>query len=234
MRGLLGVLSGRLLRRTLLSVLLPAIFVCCFGGLAGAAALFPAHFSWRSLTISKLLDPPNGPWGRGIASAAIAAGGFLMLPFAGYIGRRLGRGAHPGCRVGAILFGAGAIGLGVSGLLAYRADSLLPGLHTGLARASACLLSAGILFFWAYAIADFLRPSAGARRLHTGLVLGWTLVVLSGPASAALSWIGSEARTRADPGLWEWVAAGVLYIFLVLAAALLPGEDAERRRMPRR
>lgn len=224
MHGLLSSLSGKLRRRTLLSFVLPAIFVSYFGALAIAVRLSPGRYEWRSETISKLLDPPRKPKAYWIASAGIALAGWLALPFAGYIGRRLRSAAPIGSRMGALIFGSGAAGVVLSGLVAYHGNSRFPRLHTLLARGSALALGLGMIVFWVCALAGSFRSPAGKPRYRPALVIGWTLLILSGPAAAGLSALAVEHRIRGQAGLWEWIASAVLFLFLLLSALLLPGD----------
>ena len=69
-------------RRSLLNLLLPAIFVIFFGGLSTAVKLSPRAYDWRRQSISWLLYPYNDPNFHVIASLAVAATGLLMVPCA--------------------------------------------------------------------------------------------------------------------------------------------------------
>ena len=224
MRRLLSFLSGKLRRRTLLFLILPAIVVSYFGALATALRLFPGRFAWRSETISKLLDPLGNPRAYWIVSAGIALAGWFAIPFAGYIGRRLRSAAPLGSQIGAVIFGSGAAGAVLSGLVAYHGDSRFPRLHTLLARGSALALGMGKIAFWTCALVGRVRSPAGRLRYRPALVFGWTLLILSGPAAAVLSALAMEHRIRGQAGLWEWIASAVLFLFLLLSAWLLPGE----------
>ena len=216
--------GGRLSRRTLLAVVLPAVFVSYFGMLFLAIVLSPGPHDWSSTTISKLAFHPksHGPrdWGW-IASDGLALTGALIAPFAGYIGRRYRSVALGASRFGAACFRAGAFGCLLSGALAYRADPLLPGLHTELARFCALTLSLAMFSFWLCAAPAGLRRAGNARVTDRRLFLCWTVLIAVGPAAALLSAIGA-GRHHALAGLYEWLASVAAYFFLLAAAALLP------------
>ena len=87
--GLLNFFSSNLTRRTLLFVLIPLIFLSYFGSLASAIFLSPMAYDWRYSVISHLISPRNNPKFHAVASFGIAITGLLIIPFAGYINRRL-------------------------------------------------------------------------------------------------------------------------------------------------
>ena len=100
----LHFLRGDLTRKTMLFVLVPLILASHFGILVVAVWLYPKSYDWRYTSISQLLYPRNNPEFHAIASVSVALSGVLMLPFAGYIRRRL-RGAAPtAATAGAALF----------------------------------------------------------------------------------------------------------------------------------
>ena len=224
MRSALSFLSGKLTRRTLLVVVLPAIFVSYFGALALAMRLSPGSFEWRKETVSKLLEPQRNPKSYWIASAGIVLAGCLLIPFAGYIGRRLRTAAPIGSRIGAVIFGGGAAGSALSGLIAYHGNSRFPRFHTLLSRGSAFALGAGVIVFWACALIGRFRSPAGTPRCRARLVTGWTLLFASALAAATWDALAAGHRVREQAGLWEWAASAVLCLFLLLSALLLPGE----------
>jgi hypothetical protein len=61
--------------------------------------------------MSKLLYPENNPHFHAIGSVGMAVAGLLMIPFAGYIGRRLRVIARLAAEFGALAFGVGALSL---------------------------------------------------------------------------------------------------------------------------
>lgn len=75
--------------KTLLFVLIPIIFVFYFGTLITAIWLFPAAYNWRHKSISKPLYPQNNPEFHFIPCFGVAVAGLPMIPFVGYVSRRL-------------------------------------------------------------------------------------------------------------------------------------------------
>src|ERR1700756_1018699 len=103
--------SGRLKQRTLLLIFIPLILASYFGSLTFAIWLFPGPFDWRTKSMSKLLYPRNNPQFHAVGSVGLTIAGLLMIPFAGYIARRLRLVAPVLAQVGAYAFAAGAAGL---------------------------------------------------------------------------------------------------------------------------
>jgi hypothetical protein len=108
---LIDFCSGRLKQRTLRQIFMPLIVVSYFGSLILAIWLFPGPFDWRTKSMSKLLYPENNPHFHAIGSVGMAVAGLLMIPFAGYIGRRLRVIARLAAEFGALAFGVGALSL---------------------------------------------------------------------------------------------------------------------------
>ena len=87
--GLFNFFSGNLTRKTLLFVVVPLIFLSYFGTLVFAIFRFPEAYDWRDSVISHLISPRNNPEFHSVPSFGMAITGLLMIPFAGYINRRL-------------------------------------------------------------------------------------------------------------------------------------------------
>lgn len=227
----------------MLFVLLPLILISHFGILGLAVWLYPEPYDWRYHSISRLLYPRNNPVFHYVASISVAVSGVLMLPFAGYIRRRL-RGAAPtAATVGAALFFAGCICLTLSGLIASHpahGTSRLPKLHETLARISMIGIGVGILVFNACGTKAYFRVASGRALHRRGLMASWNLLTLpavpifatwlviriylkhSGPTHHAL--VTSAAWHL---GFWEWIGSAVIFLFLVCAGLFLPEHDSE-------
>ncbi len=142
----LNYLRGDLTKKTMLLVLLPLILISYFGILGLAVWLYPEPYDWRYLSISKLLYPRTNPEFHYIASTSVAVSGVLMIPFAGYIRRRLSGAAPTAAIVGAVVFFGGCICLTLAGLIASHpahGTSRLPKLHEILARFSVIGIGVG-------------------------------------------------------------------------------------------
>jgi hypothetical protein len=216
--------AGGLSRRTLLAVILPAVFVSYFVTLILAIVLSPGPHDWYATTISKLAfhAKRHGQHDDGwMASDGLALTGVLIAPFAGYIGRRFHSTAREVSRFGAGCFRAGALGSVLSGVLAYRMDSVVPGLHTLLARFCALTLSLALFSFWFCAARAGLRRATDEHVHRRRLFLCWTALIAVGPAAALLSAINS-GRHHSLAGLYEWLASAAAFLFLLAGAALLP------------
>jgi len=216
--------TGHLGKRTLLVGILPAVFVSYFGALILAILRSPAPHDWFSATISKLAFYPKkqAKYDHGwMASDGLVLTGVLIAPFAGYIGRRFHSAGRDAARFGAACFLAGALGCFLSGVVAYRLDSMLPGLHTLLARFCALALSSAMLSFWFCALKTRSRRHAEISGHARLLFVCWTVVIVVGPAAALLSAMES-GRHHGLAGLYEWLASALTYLFLLAAATLLP------------
>jgi len=238
----LGFLRGELTRKTMLFVLLPLIFISCFGILGLAVWLYPEPYDWRYTSISKLLYPRNNPQFHYVASISLAVSGVLMLPFAGYIRRRL-RGAYPkAATVGAVVFFGGCLCLTLAGLVASHpahGTPRLPKLHEILARTSVISLGLGMVVFSACGTKGYFRAAPGNVLHRRGLLVSWNLLTLpvilitvtwlvirvfmkrSGPA---LHTIVTSAAWNV--GFWEWPGSVVVFAFLVCSVLFLPEHDS--------
>ena len=227
----------------MLFVLVPLILACFFGVLGVAALLYPMSYDWRYNTISQLLYPRNNPELHLLASISIAVSGLLMIPFAGYIGRRLRRAAPAAATVGTVLFFAGCIFLILAGLVTShpaQGTPRLPRLHEILARLSGIGIGVGIVVFNACETKGYFRPNPEKTIRPRSLVVSWNLLTV--PVILVLvTWL--VVRTwlkRAGPthhalvtsaaghlGFWEWIGAAVIFLFLVCAALFLPKNNPE-------
>ena len=232
---LVNFVSGKLSRRTLLFVLIPLIFVCYFGTLITAIWLFPAAYNWRHKSISKLLYPQNNPEFHFIPSFGIAVTGLLMIPFAGYVGRRFRAVSSTAASIGAGALAASAVCLILAGLIVTHTSggaSALPSLHEIFARTSAFAIGASMLAFYGCELKVYFSRGGGRT-----LLVSWTiltlpavfLVVLRFLADAQFEWSNSNSIYLAlkSPalwhlGFWEWIGSGAVFLFLLSAPLLLP------------
>jgi len=239
----LNFLRGDLTRKTMLFVLVPLILASHFGILVVAVWLYPKSYDWRYTSISQLLYPRNNPEFHAMASVSVALSGVLMLPFAGYIRRRL-RGAAPtAATAGAVLFFAGCICLTLSGLIVShpaQGTSPFPKLHETLARISVIGIGTGILVFNACATRGYFQATPGQPLRRRRLLVSWNLLTLpaipivvtwlviriclkkSGPTHHA---IATSAAWHL--GFWEWIGSAAIVLFLVCAALFLPRNNSE-------
>ena len=239
---LLRYLRGDLTRKTVLTVLLPLILLSYFGVLALAVLLYPDSYDWRYLSISKLLYPRNNPQFHYVAAISLAVTGALMLPFAGYIRRRL-RGVSPrGAAVGATLFFAGCLCLSLAGAIAShpaQGTARFPKLHEILARVSVIGLGLGMAAFNACATKGYFRAGSGNALHRRGLLISWNLLIVP-VILLAVSWLAIHSLLkRSAPayhviatsvawnvGFWEWPGSVVVFAFLVCSVLFLPERDS--------
>jgi hypothetical protein len=246
LRGLLKFVSGNLERKTLLFVVVPLIFLAYFGTIAFASFWFPGTYDWRHRAISNLISPWNNPEFHRIPSAGIAASGLLMIPFAGYIKRRVCVASRFGANIGAFAFGSGAIWLVLAALIVsqHRTNSVLPRLHEICARTSAFGLGTGMVVFCSCAIKGYFIPVIGNKTSNPRLLFSWILTTLPPIFGAGLSECLSLATyahfawsTAIDNALknsiawhlafWEWVGSAAVFLFLLSSALFLPENTCE-------
>jgi len=237
LRRLRRILPGNLPRWVLLFVWLPLIALFYFGSLATAAWFSPGTYNWHRKAISKLLYPAEDPEFHYIVSLGVAFGALLMLPFADYIRRKLRRLSTRVADAGAFVFGLGAVGLILAGLIVSHpahGTSAFPRLHEMLARAAASGLGAGMIMLWACAAKGYLASATRSRELR-GLLLSWSLltlpavsvVLVRAAVGAHLDWsnpIYQKLQNRAlwHLGFWEWLGSVDVFLFLLSAALFLP------------
>jgi hypothetical protein len=113
------------------------------------------------------------------------------------------------------------LGCVLSGVLAYRVNSVVPGLHTLLARFCALTLSLALFSFSFCAAQAELRRATDADVHGRRPFLCWTALIAVGPTAALLCAINS-GRHHSLAGLYEWLASVAAYLFLLAGAALLP------------
>jgi hypothetical protein len=235
-------LRGDLTRKTILAVLLPLIFLSYFGVLGLAVLLYPDSYDWRYLSISKLLYPLTNPQFHSVAAFSVAVTGVLMLPFAGYIRRRL-HGVFPRmAAVGATLFFAGCLCLTLAGLIASHpahGTARFPKLHEILARVSVVSIGLGMAMFDTCATKGYFRAAPGNALHRRGLLISWNLLTLP-MILVAVSWLVIRAFVkRTAPayhtiatsaawhvGFWEWPGSVVVFAFLVCSVLFLPEPDS--------
>lgn len=237
-RRIADFVSGNLTRRTLLFISLPLIWFFYFATLAIVAWLSPEVYDWRRKAISKLLYPRNNPEFHSIASWGIALAGLLMIPFAGYIRRRLRYVSPIATDIGAFALGAGSVCLSLAAVIVshpYRGNATFPRLHEILARSSASALGAGMLLLWMCALKAYLIAPEGKTLWIGRLLVTWSLLTLPTipisllrlVAHSQVGWPSPIFRALKDPriwhlGMWEWIGSWAVFLFLFSSALLLP------------
>jgi len=241
LRGLLKFVSGNLERRTLLFILVPLIFLAYFGTLILARFGFSGTYDWRCRVISSLISPWNNPALHWIPSAGIAGTGLLMIPFAGYVKRRVRVASRLGANIGAFAFGSGVIWLILAALIVsqhHHAKSVLPGLHEMCARSSALGLDTGMLVFCSCAIKGYFIPVIGNKAFNLQLLVCWILTTLPSiivalsacfllATYAHFGWSAAVYHALKNSvawhlAFWEWVGSVAVFLFLLSSALFLP------------
>jgi hypothetical protein len=236
--SIVGFFTGDLSRRTTLFVVIPLIVIFFFGSLALAVALLPQAYDWRMMSISQLLYPRVNPQFHFIPAMGIAMAGVLLLPFAGYVKRRLGADS-PVVRTGAAFFTGGAICLILASLITshpLHGRAAVPKLHEVLGRAAGVGFVLGILLFEFYALRH--RCRAGGGLVSRRLVVWWSLITWPAIVLLMLRLIIGVHFQVLEPftrslkqsaiwhlGFWEWIGSVAVIAFLVVSAWLLPVPD---------
>ncbi len=237
-RTLYKLLQGDVSRRTMLFVVLPLFFLAYFGAIALAVWLYPGSYDWRYVTISKLLYPRNNPQFHQVAGIGIALAGLLMMPFAGYIRRRLQQATPRTAQAGALLFWIGCVLLTLGSLIhshPAQGVSPVPKLHEILMRLAVIGIGVGMVVFNVCGIKAFFPEKVLQRR---SLLISWNCLTLPLPVFTAV-WLGARIYlhqtgqlhhhlANASPlwqlGFWEWIGSAVVFLFLTCAVLFLPAE----------
>jgi hypothetical protein len=238
--SIVSFFAGDLSQRTMLFVVIPLIAIFFFGSLALAVALLPRAYDWRVMSISQLLYPRVNPQFHFIPAVGLALSGLLLLPFAGYVNRRLGVDS-PVVRVGATFFTGGAMCLILASMITshpVRGHATIPKLHEVLGRAAGIGLGVGILMFAFYALKQ--RHRAGSELVSRRLVFWWSLITWPAIVLLILRLIIGVHFQFLEPitrslkqsvawhlGFWEWIGSVAVIMFLVVSAWLLPANDRD-------
>jgi hypothetical protein len=220
-------------------VLIPLIFLSYFGSLASAIFLSPIAYDWRYSVISHLISPRNNPKFHTVASLGIAITGLLIIPFAGYINRRLRVASRLGANIGTVAFASGAIWLILTGLIvsqSHDGTSGLPRLHEMCARTAAFGIGTGLVAFCLCALKGYFIHVKGKKVYQRRLLLSWILLTL-GPilgvtfselriVRAHLLWSYHIDQLKNSLfwhlAFWEWIGSAAVFLFLLSSAFFLP------------
>jgi len=230
--------AGKITRRTLLGVVFPGMCVAYFGMLALAILFFPRAYDWRVLSISQLLYPRQNPGFYPIAASGVAATGVLLIPFAGYLHRRLQAAAPVGARIGAVSITAGIICLILAALVSSHpavGQSSFPKLHFILARNAGIGIGVGLMVFAGCGVKGYFALATGRQLYPRSLLVIWVLTILPAVLVVAV-WLALRARFHwMDPvhrafagtivwhlGIWEWIGSVFAFVFLGCSVWLLP------------
>lgn len=236
----LAFLRGDLTKRTMLFVLLPLIFVFYFGLLGVATLLYPTTYDWRKNSVSQLLYAQDNPAFHYISSLGFVISGIAMIPFAGYIRRRLRDVAPVAATAGAVSYFVGSICLALAGVItSHPAHGVarFPHLHDLIARRSVIGIGLGMVLFDACATKAYLWPVPGKPLLRCALVLSWNLLALSLILVVVLWIMIRNFLPHSGPiyhvistsivwkiGFWERIGSPVPFLFLICAILFLPEE----------
>ncbi len=240
---ILDFLRGNLKRRTMLFVMVPLTLASYFGMMGIAASLYPESYDWRFNSMSMLLYPHDNPEFHYGASICVAVCGVSMIPFAGYIRRRL-RGIAPiAATIGAVAFFAGSVCLALAGLITShpaQGISSFPRLHDQLARFSAICIGVGMVLFNACGTKWHFRPKPGKPPCRRSLLVSWNLLTLP-PLLIVIAWLVIRRYVKQSGptyhaivtsaawqvGFWEWIGYPVVFLFLICAVLFLPENSSE-------
>jgi len=226
-----------LYRKSVLAMLLALIFLSFFGTLCASALMFPKNYDWRYCVISNLLSPRDNPGHYWLPAWGIALAGLFMLPFAGYLQRRLESASPRVARASYTAFVAGIVALVCTCLVVPQHTHSVFGawrLHEFLARSSAAFLATGMLcgcwcawkgcgqsvfaarLFWSWSLLTLL-PLVGVflrecLLLLTRLKPSWSIPIRTALRHSVLWHLG----------FWEWSGAVAVFLFLCAAVVLTP------------
>ena len=242
--GLFNFFSGNLTRKTLLFVVVPLIFLSYFGTLVFAISRFPEAYDWRDSVISHLISPRNNPEFHSVPSFGMAITGLLMIPFAGYINRRLRVASQLGANIGTFAFGTGVIWLILAGLIVsqrHHGTSSLPRLHEF--PTAALSIGTGLLAFCACALKGYFIHAIGKKPYQRRLLISWILLTLVPILGVVLSECLLLTMRAQLPwsyqidlmlknallwhlAFWKWIGSAAVFLFLLSSALFLPEQTS--------
>jgi hypothetical protein len=238
--GIVRFFAGDVSRRTMLLVVIPLIVIFFFGSLGVAVALLPQSYDWRMKSISQLLYPQVNPQFHFIPATGIALAGLFLLPFAGYIKRRLGIDS-PVVRAGSAFFASGAVCVILASLInshPLHGRATIPQLHEVLGRVGGIGLAVGMLTFEFYGLWRCCSGKGGL--LSYRLIFWWSaitwpaviLLVFRFIIGAHFKFLESFTRSLKQSavwhlGFWEWIGSVLVIMFLVVSAWFLPTTDRD-------
>ena len=222
-------------------MVVPLIFLSYFGTLAFAIFRFPEAYDWRDSVISHLISHRNNPEFHSVPSFGMAITGLLMIPFAGYINRRLRVASQLAANIGTVAFANGAIWLTLAGLIVSQGhdrSSSVPRLHEMCARTAAFGLGTGMVAFCLCALRGYLTPATEEKLYQRRLLISWILLTL-GPILGLAFSEGLLRLMQAHPvwpypieqwknslfwhlAFWEWIGSASVFLFLLSSALFLP------------
>jgi hypothetical protein len=228
-------------RKSVLTGLLALIFVSFFGTLAASALMFPGNYDWRYRVISNLLSPRDNPEHYWLPTCGMALAALLMLPFAGYLQRRLEPASPPAAHVSRWAFVAGIVALICACIIVPQHAHAVFGirrLHELFGRSAAAFMAIGMLsgcwcawkgcgrgkfsprLFWAWS-AVTLVPLIGLVSSESLLLLTRLKPSWAAPIRAAL-----RHSVFWHLGFWEWTGAVAVFVFLCASVLLTPSRTA--------
>jgi hypothetical protein len=239
-------LSGNVPRRTLISKLIPLIFICYFGTITFGAVVLRETYDWRSSVISYLLSPLHDPEYHWFAAVGLSFAGFLAIPFGGYIRDRLRPTSQLCANIGMAVFVTGTVTLILAATIVTRRTHHVIGkwgVHEIFARASALTLGIGLVCFCWCVLRGFFKDRTNQRAYPAHLVFTWSILTFL-PLFAALtcgvcafipragiSWLLPLYELLMHSplwklGFWEWIGSIAVFLFLLSAALFLPKRPA--------
>jgi hypothetical protein len=215
----------RALTRRSALVLWLLLGVVFFPPLVLAAYLSPRAYDWEHTVISTLDSPRDNPHAYGIACAALAISGLLLLPFATLLQESTSRASWRMSRWAAGFLRLGGISMTGSALLVpghYRVLGLAR-MHEHLAQIAAvsfclALLGASAVLMRVPHRARWVLPVAAVLVLLpvTALVVSRLALWLSWDFAARSTYEAIKASLWSSLALWEWIGAASIYAFLGL------------------
>src|SRR5271157_697199 len=232
--------TGDFPREFLLARLMPVLLAFFFGGMLISDLLYPAPYDWRFMTISSLITPgsePGGnPLGRYYLSAGMIASGVLMVPFAGYLFRKLKVIWRKAARAGAGFMALGCIGIALVGAVPDTAE--LDPIHQGNAAITAVGFIFSFLSFWLIMRKDRQLQHGGKRQFdRRAMIAAFTLMwvailgmllsqlirlILQGNLEITDYFYLTGLPVILSLPLWEWVFFLSIIAYIALLALMVP------------
>jgi succinate dehydrogenase hydrophobic anchor subunit len=231
-------LTGNVSKAFLLTRILPIIYLIFGITILISDLLFPTAYDWRYMVISDLISMKDNPVGFIYLSIGMTVVGILLIPFPGYIYRRLKVLCRATSLVGTFFFVLGIIGLIIMSL-AFDESKFPSRFHENIAAVAFLGFLFAIFFYGFPMMKDQMAKYHGKHQIDKRLfILGASLLWFGflGTAISAiyvsavpndwgwtgLQWITKGAPVLASFALWEWTTFIFILIYFALLIKMIP------------
>ncbi len=229
--------TGDIYRKTMITLLLPVLFIVYYGAMFLAFLSYPNTYDWRFMAISSLVDVNENPDGWYIFAVGIIFFSLCLIAIAGYLYRKLHVICQRSAEIGRFFILLAAVGNFLLGAVINIPENLI--IHIIGAASYAIGLLFGYLCFWFIMMKDRLPRFHGKRQFNRR-IMDWALfMILFAVGGAVITQIisfgitgtidigGLDFMNEGLPyilsfGVWEWVLYTFLNVHLIFSICMVP------------